>query len=55
MHLIEIFMYVYVCTKCPHRLVLDSALLIQKKATPQARIKLQTTYMSMCMCFDIIY
>ena len=43
-----------------HRLVLDSALLIQTKATPQMRIKSQITYMSMycddkLLQFDVMF
>ena len=43
-----------------HRLVLDSALLIQMKATPQMRIKSQITYMSMycyvkLLQFDVMF
>ena len=43
-----------------HRLVLDSALLIQMKAIPQMRIKLQITYMSMycdvkLLQFDVMF
>ena len=39
----------YNCCVYSHRLVLDLVLLTQIKVTPQMKIKLQITYMSMCV------